>query len=126
MKRLIMVSAAWVIHATIPAIADTEVPIKGYQCFGLNAEALHLTPDDMFAGKNLPKVLDAPSVDGKPIGTEGSLIYVTWPLKIENGFVQVLRMNGELGWLTEKAIRPMHRADGSVGGARSSGAKTAI
>ena len=116
MKQLITLSAAWVIYATISSVADTEAPIKGYQCFGLNTEALHLTPDDVFAGRNFPKIFNAPRVDATPIGDVSSLIYVTWPLKIDNGFVQVLRMNGELGWLTEKAIRAMHRADGSVGG----------
>ena len=45
-------------------------------------------------------------------------MYVTWPLRTEYGFTQILRANGQLAWIADNAIRPLRKADGTQGGCK--------
>jgi hypothetical protein len=91
-------------------------PLSGYQCYIINAEALKLTPDDLWAGRGLPPVFKGPSEDSGKLGVAAFPVYVAWPLQREDGFVRILRFGGELGWISEGAIRPLYREPGSKGG----------
>jgi hypothetical protein len=49
------------------------------------------------------------------IDAEG-VVYVAWPLQKQNGFVQILRFGGDIGWISGSMIRPLYREPGSKGG----------
>ena len=42
----------------------------------------------------------------KKLWTTGSMVYVEWPLNKVNGFVRMLRPNGEHAWIHEIALKP--------------------
>jgi hypothetical protein len=44
------------------------------------------------------------------------VVYVAWPLQKEHGFLRILRMDGELGWISADVVRPLDRHPGSRGG----------
>ena len=116
MKRVFIatvlsVCASVTIHAETP-----NRDLTGFQCFKLDEKALHITPDDAFAGRGLPRVFAEPSSSSKEIGSTGGIEYVAWPLKKQNGFMQILRVNGQLGWVIENAFIPLRKADGTIGG----------
>ncbi len=99
------------------SVAGQDAPLlKGFQFYALDERHLNLSPEDVFNGKRLPSVLDAPLVGAKRVGVEGEVIYVAWPLKTVNGFMQILRANGQLAWIGDNAIRPPRKDDGSPGG----------
>ena len=91
-------------------------PLSGYQCYDIDADALKLTPEDAWEGKGFPPVFKGPSEDSGKLGAAGGVVYVAWPLRKDNGFVQILRGNGEIAWISEAVIRPLYRDPGSKGG----------
>lgn len=91
-------------------------PLSGYQCYHIDAAALKLTPKDAWEGKGFPSVFIGPSEESEKRGEASGLVYVAWPLRKDNGFVQILRGNGEIAWISEAAIRPLYRDPGSKGG----------
>ena len=99
------------------AYADVNgVPVAGFQCAGINIQELHLTPDDLRTGVGFPWIKDAPRREANDIAQISSIIYVAWPIDQQNGFTKTMTYNGRIGWLDEKAIRPLRRADGTTGG----------
>jgi hypothetical protein len=98
--------------------AENGTPILGFQCYTVAEQRLHLTPDDYFSGSKFPEVLDAPHVGAKAVSRVAAIFYVTWPLKIENDFVQVLYHTNQLGWVPQSAIRLLRKADGEPGGCK--------
>ena len=96
--------------------SSTSLTFKDFQCYGLNSKKLGLSAEDLYNGKGLPPAFAEPRADARKVGTEPGIIYVRYPLAIENGFVQILRRNGQIAWISEDAIRPLRRADGSIGG----------
>ncbi len=106
-----------VVAGTIGAHAEpAKPPLSGFQCFKVDLEALHISSENAWAGKGFPPVFAIPDGSSKPIGSQLGLAYVTWPLKKQNGYVQILRANGQIGWVAENAVRPLRKADGTVGG----------
>jgi hypothetical protein len=91
-------------------------PLFGYQCYSLNEVALKLTPESAWEGKGFPPVFEGPSSESKRLGSAAGLIYVDWPLRKENGFVRILRLEGQIAWISESVIRPLYRDPGSKGG----------
>ena len=91
-------------------------PLSGYQCYDIDAEALKLTPEDAWEGKGFPPVFKGPSEDSGKLGVAPGPVFVAWPLQKQNGFVQILRMNGDIGWISGSVIRPLYRDPGSKGG----------
>ena len=92
------------------------VRLSGYQCYNIDAEALKLTPEDAWEGKGFPPVFKGPSEDSGKLGVAAGLVYVAWPLQKENGFVRMLSLTGQIGWISESVIRPLYRDPGSKGG----------
>ena len=90
-------------------------PIDGYKCMSLKVGALNVTQEDLFRGNGLPAVYAKPSEKSEQLGTNGKTIIVAWPLKEANGFVEILRLNGQRGWISEKVIKPYATANGSPG-----------
>jgi hypothetical protein len=91
-------------------------PLSGYECYSLNEVALKLTPQDAWEGKGFPPVFEGPSEKSQKLGSAANLIYVDWPLRENNGFVRILRFEGQIAWISESAIRPLYRDSGSKGG----------
>jgi hypothetical protein len=91
-------------------------PLSEYQCYHIDAATLKLTPEDAWEGKGFPSVFTGPSEDSEKRGEASGLVYVAWPLRKDNGFVQILRGNGEIAWISEAVIRPLYRDPGSKGG----------
>ena len=117
MKKVVVLSWAVLLGAMAPSAAmEPGGKLSGFSCVALNVKGLGLTPEEMWTGRGFPSVLERPDPQAKPIGGVAQIIYVTWPLKEENGFVQVLFPDGQRGWLERKAIRPLRKADGSIGG----------
>ena len=111
-----MVLFSMICHGVHAELLEPGSPLSGYQCYHLDAEALKLTPDDLWIGKGFPSVFKGPSEDSGKLGVASGLVYVAWPLQRENGFVRILRFGGELGWISEGVIRPLYREPGSKGG----------
>ena len=111
-----MVLFSMICHGVHAERLEPGSPLLGYQCYHLDAEALKLTPDDLWIGKGLPAVFKGPSEDSGKLGVASGLVYVAWPLQRENGFVRILRFGGEFGWISEAVIRPLYRDPGSKGG----------
>jgi hypothetical protein len=91
-------------------------PLSGYQCYNIDAAALKLTPEDAWEGKGFPPVFKGPSEDSGKLGVASGPVFVAWPLQKQNGFVQMLRFNGDIGWISGSVIRPLYRDPGSKGG----------
>jgi hypothetical protein len=91
-------------------------PLSGYQCYHIDAEALKLTPEDAWDGKGFPPVFKGPSEESGKLGVASGVVYVAWPLQQQNGFVQILRFGGDVGWISGSVIRPLYREPGSKGG----------
>jgi hypothetical protein len=91
-------------------------PLSGFQCYSINEKVLKLTPEAAWEGKGFPPVFKGPSEDSGKVGIASGLVYVAWPLRKENGFVQILRLEGQIAWISESVIRPLYRDSGSKGG----------
>jgi hypothetical protein len=91
-------------------------PLSGYQCYSLNEVALKLTPEDAWDGKGFPPVFEGPSQESGKLGRAAGLIYVDWPLREDDGFVRILRFEGQIAWISASVIRPLYRDSGSKGG----------
>jgi hypothetical protein len=91
-------------------------PLSGYECYSLNEIALKLTPTEAWEGKGFPPVFEGPSAESKQLGSAVGLIYVDWPLQKDNGFVRILRFEGQSAWISASVIRPLYRDPGSKGG----------
>ena len=74
---------------------EPSSPLSGYQCYSLNEVALKLTPEDAWDGKGFPPVFEGPSEESGKLGRAAGLIYVDWPLREDNGFVRILRFEGQ-------------------------------
>ena len=93
--------------------------LLGYQCYTIDTERLGLTRDDVFMGRNLPSFLAGPEADAKVVLAPAPLIiYVKWPLEIENGFAAVLYHSDRTGWIAREDIRPLRKPDGTPGGCK--------
>ena len=73
-----------------------NTPLLGYQCYTIDAERLGLSREDFFTGRGLPSILEAPEVDAKVVLAPAPLlVYVKWPLEIENGIA--VGLEGRVG-----------------------------
>ena len=96
--------------------APASVNLKDFQCYKLDREELKISDEDYRTGVGLPPVFAEPRADARKVGTEPGIVFVRYPLRIENGFAQVLRRNGQLAWIADNAVRPMRKANGAEGG----------
>jgi hypothetical protein len=94
--------------------------LSGYQCYNIDVKKLGMTPEDAWSGKGFPPVFQDPSADSKKLGNLTGLVYVAWPLEVENGFVRIVRANGQGAWIARDVIRPLYKEPGSTGGCKLS------
>lgn len=116
MKRHFLGSSMILIVVTVAHAQSPSSDMSGYQCYKVNEKGLHITAADAFAGRGFPLVFSEPSTSSKRIGITSEIEYVIWPLKRNNGFVEILRPNGQIGWVAETTLIPLRKSDGTIGG----------
>jgi hypothetical protein len=128
MKRKISLGAALCLFASNAPATQLEVgaSLSGFQCYHTDPIRLHLTKEDVWSGRGSPSVFDEPNAGSRKLGVDPGLVYVAWPLKRANGFVQIIRVDGEIGWIAEDVIRPLYKEPGSKGGCTLSWSRTGL
>jgi hypothetical protein len=74
--------------------------IQGYECMGLKAGPVNETWDD------LPRVLAEPRRGAAEVGIATDSVIVKNPHVLQNGYLQVLHMDGRPGWVEAKVLEP--------------------
>ena len=59
-----------------------------------------------------PPVLAAPETSAPRIGYPSSIVFVRWSLVEENGYVEMVRLNGQSGWIQASHLQPWHPMNG--------------
>ena len=117
MKSLVIMSLLSVFIGCSSAVgAPASLKLSDFQCYKLDREKLGISDEEYRSGVGLPPVFAEPRADARKVGTEPGIVFVRYPLKIENGFAQVLRRNGAIAWISDDAVRPMRKANGTEGG----------
>jgi len=78
-------------------------PVPGYMCMLLSPEDEQATVQSQ-----LPPVLAGPSPSAERIGYPSGIVFVTSPLHQVAGYVEMLRLNGQTGWIEANHLRPWH------------------
>jgi hypothetical protein len=105
--------AAFALLVTItfgPAIASalTAVqPAPGLACMSLDSQAL-----ETMQQSDLPPVLSAPSSSAPRLGYPSAIVFVKWPLIQENGYTEMERLNGQIGWIATAQLKTWHPLNG--------------
>lgn len=98
------------------AVADYSTsgkPLPGYVCMGLKTDKEF---NDWVPGSMPPKpgqpgyggfpVFEIGTEHSKRLGFQESTAIVAWPLDEMNGFVRIIRNNGEKAWIHKDALVP--------------------
>jgi hypothetical protein len=81
-------------------------PVPGYICTLLSPEDLELTVQS-----ELPPVLAGPSPTAERLGFPSEIVIVKWPRHEVGGYIEMLRANGQTGWIEASHLRPWHSMD---------------
>jgi hypothetical protein len=117
------VAAGAVIIMIESVVALTAVkPLEGYVCMGLKSdkEFNDWVPGSMGpkpGGPEDPPVFQAPTEGSRLLGYNSSPVIVKWPVNEVGGFVEMLRLGGEKGWIKGDLLVPygtVVRKDGTV------------
>ena len=76
-------------------------PLAGYQCLSLN-----MTPAQSADPNFMLTVRRAPSDHAPILGTEGALLIAADPVVQQNGYIQITRTNGSVGWIPASSAKP--------------------
>lgn len=76
-------------------------PIPGYVCMSLT-----LTEEQLQKQSALPPIFAAPSATADVVASAVGTVFAKSPLHEENGFVEILRLNGQIGWIAAQYIGP--------------------
>ena len=82
-------------------------PIPGVVCLSLDATSLAAKRQS-----GLPRLFSQPSLTAPPVGYPTSIVFVHSPAVQQNGFEQVLRLNGSSAWIEADHLRPWHSPNG--------------
>ena len=82
-------------------------PAPGLACMSLDSQAMQATQQS-----ELPPVLAAPSPTATRLGYPTEIVFVTWPLVERNGYVEMERMNGQVGWIASNRLQPWRPLNG--------------
>ncbi len=77
--------------------------IPGYNCL-----LVKLPPEaeEKRSFKMFPKVFAAPTEASRQVGIAMGTVYVTSPINTVDGFIEILRPNGDRGWIEAKDTKP--------------------
>jgi hypothetical protein len=115
-RRSAMLAAIGVITIGVADIraAEADKAIHGYNCMSVDYKALNATEEEIWNGTASPPVFAGPTEGSKKLGVSAGIVYVAWPLEKLNGFVRVLRPNGDKAWISEIALKPYRNASASA------------
>ena len=82
-------------------------PATGLKCMLLDPKSLAETRQ-----QDLPPVLAAPDANAQQIGYPGGIVFVKVPIQEQNGYIAMLRLNGQPGWIEAAHLQPWHPANG--------------
>lgn len=82
-------------------------PAPGLKCMSLDTASRAATRQD-----ELPPVLVSPDPGATRIGYPTSVVFVKVPVHEKNGFVEMVRLNGEAGWIAANHLEPWRPLNG--------------
>ncbi len=114
MKTLISAMAGtFLVNLSVMAVAQQPRPsmtvtghLQGYVCMAPN-----LTHDQLMVFENLPPIYTEPRANAQQIGVASASVIVASPMRVENGFAQVLHMDGRPGWMRADMLKPWTNAN---------------
>jgi len=110
MHILLCAAAISSVGTTASIAASNGEKIKGYTVGqvipGYNCLDVVYPPEAERNPSLLPPSFAEPSDKSRKIGAEGGLVFVVWPLHKVNGFIEILRFNGEHGWIAAENTKP--------------------
>jgi hypothetical protein len=83
-------------------------PIPGYVCMALN-----LSDQQMMDPSVHVPIRAAPSSEAATTGNAIATVIVALPKKEENGYLQVLQLNGRTGWIQAQFLKPWQNPGGN-------------
>ena len=92
-------------------------PLDGYMCKKLNITER----EAMSANGGGVSIRTAPSASAPPAALAPSVLLARSPLHVVNGFVEVMRLNGQLGWIEESRVKPFDPTERCVPSIMSNG-----
>ncbi len=100
-KHVHLILATTTAVVTACGLAQAARPLPGYQCLALNMTAAQAAdPNFMLT------VRRAPSDHAPILGTEGALLIAADPVIQQNGYIQITRTNGSVGWIPASSAKP--------------------
>lgn len=99
MFGLILVSSAHALTAVRP--------IDGYVCMNLKWSGKE---EDLWDESKLPAVYSDSSASSQKIGNVGAIAIVASPMRVQNGFAEILHLNGKKGWVEADLLVPYPKA----------------
>jgi hypothetical protein len=113
-RKLILYAAFAVLgtspHLSIAAGVTVEGPVPGLKCMLLDDQDLQATVQSQ-----LPPIRSAPSPDAPIIGYPSEIVLVRDPLQEQTGYVAIVRINGQPGWIEADHLQPWHAMNGRPG-----------
>lgn len=111
----------WVLLAALAAFGASSTvgkaagvaalhPEPGLKCMLLDAHDLQATVQSQ-----LPPIRSAPSSNAPMIGYPSEIVLVRDPLQEQAGYVAVVRINGQPGWIAADKLQPWHAMNGRPG-----------
>lgn len=85
-------------------------PEPGLKCMLLDDKALQASVQSQ-----LPPIRSEPSADAPTIGYPVGIVLVRDPLQEQAGYVAVVRINGQPGWIEADRLQPWHAMNGRPG-----------
>jgi hypothetical protein len=82
-------------------------PVPGLKCMSLDPSSRAATRQDA-----LPPILASPDPNAPRIGYPTSVVFVKTPVHEQNGFIEVVRLNGQGGWIAADHLRPWRPLNG--------------
>ena len=97
---------ATVLTSLVPAAvyaqqAQSVTILPGYTCMALNLPA-----DEMMNPDIAVPIFTGPTSASTQTARATAIVIVSSPMVISNGYARVLRLNGKIGWISEKYIKP--------------------
>ena len=104
MKKTLMILGFCAFACSTQAHAQTQPhKIAGYECMMLNiTEKQAMDPNFHVVVKA------APAASSKTIGWQPDIVIVKEPGTTTNGYLPVLRANGQPGWIAASIVKPYH------------------
>lgn len=116
-----MMNKKWIVFAALAVFGANPTagkaagatvlhPEPGLKCMLLDAQDLQATVQSQ-----LPPIRSAPSPNSPMIGYPSEIVLVRDPLQEQAGYVAMVRINGQAGWIAADKLQPWHAMNGRPG-----------